>query len=103
MVFRGVCVVCLCKCVLYDQCHLFANLVFVFFSSRRRHTSCALVTGVQTCALPICPRKGPVKADDGSTLTTCQFSYLTSRSVLFDGVVVVGGAQHAAADRKSVV
>src|SRR3546814_19014117 len=32
-----------------------------FFSSRRRHTSCALVTGVQTCALPIscitCPRQ----------------------------------------------
>src|SRR3546814_7810009 len=27
-------------------------LVF-FFSSRRRHTRCALVTGVQTCALPI--------------------------------------------------
>src|SRR3546814_12036634 len=27
--------------------------VFFFFSSRRRHTSCALVTGVQTCALPI--------------------------------------------------
>src|SRR3546814_19615357 len=25
-----------------------------FFSSRRRHTICALVTGVQTCALPIC-------------------------------------------------
>src|SRR3546814_7873954 len=33
-------------------------LVFVvvfFFSSRRRHTRCALVTGVQTCALPIYP------------------------------------------------
>src|SRR3546814_2241576 len=29
-------------------CHYF------FFSSRRRHTRCALVTGVQTCALPIC-------------------------------------------------
>src|SRR3546814_10016024 len=28
-------------------------LSFVFFSSRRRHTRCALVTGVQTCALPI--------------------------------------------------
>src|SRR3546814_16962465 len=28
-------------------------LDFVFFSSRRRHTRCALVTGVQTCALPI--------------------------------------------------
>src|SRR3546814_7489240 len=27
--------------------------VFLFFSSRRRHTRCALVTGVQTCALPI--------------------------------------------------
>src|SRR3546814_15611534 len=26
----------------------------VFFSGRRRHTRCALVTGVQTCALPIC-------------------------------------------------
>src|SRR3546814_10677140 len=31
-----------------------AILLFVFFfSSRRRHTRCALVTGVQTCALPI--------------------------------------------------
>src|SRR3546814_6978734 len=28
-------------------------LFCVFFSSRRRHTRCALVTGVQTCALPI--------------------------------------------------
>src|SRR3546814_1921380 len=29
-----------------------------FFSSRRRHTRCALVTGVQTCALPISPPGG---------------------------------------------
>src|SRR3546814_8074397 len=29
-------------------------VVGFFFSSRRRHTRCALVTGVQTCALPIC-------------------------------------------------
>src|SRR3546814_6248020 len=28
-------------------------VAFFFFSSRRRHTRCALVTGVQTCALPI--------------------------------------------------
>src|SRR3546814_8982358 len=28
-------------------------VMFFFFSSRRRHTRCALVTGVQTCALPI--------------------------------------------------
>src|SRR3546814_4937861 len=34
-----------------------------FFSSRRRHTRCALVTGVQTCALPI----SPVQATDFST------------------------------------
>src|SRR3546814_1792145 len=29
------------------------SVSFFFFSSRRRHTRCALVTGVQTCALPI--------------------------------------------------
>src|SRR3546814_5573917 len=28
-------------------------VIFFFFASRRRHTRCALVTGVQTCALPI--------------------------------------------------
>src|SRR3546814_5334411 len=28
-------------------------MFYFFFSSRRRHTRCALVTGVQTCALPI--------------------------------------------------
>src|SRR3546814_3564652 len=32
---------------------LFLCCCFFFFSSRRRHTRCALVTGVQTCALPI--------------------------------------------------
>src|SRR3546814_915021 len=34
---------------------MYVELVYVcfFFSSRRRHTRCALVTGVQTCALPI--------------------------------------------------
>src|SRR3546814_10217294 len=32
---------------------LFCCLCCFFFSSRRRHTRCALVTGVQTCALPI--------------------------------------------------
>src|SRR3546814_7778363 len=30
-----------------------AGFMLFFFSSRRRHTRCALVTGVQTCALPI--------------------------------------------------
>src|SRR3546814_10526327 len=36
---------------------------FFFFSSRRRHTRCALVTGVQTCALPISVH--PASADAG--------------------------------------
>src|SRR3546814_8465334 len=30
-------------------------MLFFFFSSRRRYTICALVTGVQMCALPISP------------------------------------------------
>src|SRR3546814_14411743 len=34
-------------CICYFICYF-------FFSSRRRHTRCALVAGVQTCALPIC-------------------------------------------------
>src|SRR3546814_19187965 len=36
--------------------------LFFFFSSRRRHTRCALVTGVQTCALPISPTEDAVEA-----------------------------------------
>src|SRR3546814_777572 len=35
-----------------------------FFSSRRRHTRCALVTGVQTCALPIYERRRLIKQKD---------------------------------------
>src|SRR3546814_10882972 len=34
-------------------CVFFLCFLCFFFSSRRRHTRCALVTGVQTCALPI--------------------------------------------------
>src|SRR3546814_5905199 len=33
--------------------NFFCLICICFFSSRRRHTRCALVTGVQTCALPI--------------------------------------------------
>src|SRR3546814_8247763 len=36
---------------------IFYLIFFFFFSSRSRHTSCALVTGVQTCALPISARQ----------------------------------------------
>src|SRR3546814_335327 len=41
-------------------CIFFFSLCLFFFSSRRRHTRCALVTGVQTCALPIFRRLLPL-------------------------------------------
>src|SRR3546814_3811312 len=50
--------------VVLTRHYFFVSLLFVvvwfffFFSSRRRHTRCALVTGVQTCALPI---SGPAR------------------------------------------
>src|SRR3546814_6985554 len=47
-------------CVLY--------FCLFFFSSRRRHTRCALVTGVQTCALPIWGKGEHVVQVDGVTV-----------------------------------
>src|SRR3546814_7199424 len=35
------------------SCSVLVDFIVFFFSSRIRHTICALVTGVQTCALPI--------------------------------------------------
>src|SRR3546814_5326974 len=40
--------ICVCNLI------LLVVRIYLFFSSIRRHTRCALVTGVQTCALPIC-------------------------------------------------
>src|SRR3546814_2413502 len=40
-------------CVTLVKYLYFVFFCLFFFSSRRRHTRCALVTGVQTCALPI--------------------------------------------------
>src|SRR3546814_10821609 len=62
--------------VTYDVVMVFCVFVF-FFSSRRRHTRCALVTGVQTCALPIyggvncieLARCGPTSQLSGGTAT----------------------------------
>src|SRR3546814_2089652 len=57
----------------------YVYVVFVF-SSRRRHTRCALVTGVQTCALPISSRVNP---DDRSPAPSPQLpcpNQPTSRS-----------------------
>src|SRR3546814_4739874 len=48
-VFSIIC--CHTRCALL--CGVKKFFFLFFFSSRRRHTRCALVTGVQTCALPI--------------------------------------------------
>src|SRR3546814_9964818 len=57
---------------------------FFFFSSRRRHTICALVTGVQTCALPI-------------SLTRGHEDLVRRAAGLFDHVVV--GVAHSQAKK----
>src|SRR3546814_10566039 len=70
--------------VIIDVCWLL--LLFFFFSSRRRHTRCALVTGVQTCALPISAgcagpsNKRPSKQEERPCLAMPQVSALVSRS-----------------------
>src|SRR3546814_8958439 len=64
-------------------------LATFFFSSRRRHTRCALVTGVQTCALPILPGNDLNSAIQATTS-------LDDLSVC-DAVLVVTPAQHLGA------
>src|SRR3546814_5835973 len=50
--------------------------VCFFFSSRRRHTSCALVTGVQTCALPILEKRLLIITKANSRATVHRSAYL---------------------------
>src|SRR3546814_4681382 len=71
------------------MCVYYFCVYFVFFSSRRRHTRCALVTGVQTCALPISlDRFGLsilasriVNAHNGMSLDTFQVLAVNDRGV----------------------
>src|SRR3546814_10385490 len=71
---------------------------FFFFSSRRRHTICALVTGVQTCALPIyllakgwsddrCRRD--IRHDLEQALASARAAGLDAASPDLDGVIGV--------------
>src|SRR3546814_16764354 len=63
------------------------QLLMFFFSSRRRHTICALVTGVQTCALPILlnrARNGGSAGNDD--ITTYDGKDTLSGGVLADGL-----------------
>src|SRR3546814_2852440 len=57
--------VCAVLIISLFSCHFVTRSIFFFFSSRRRHTRCALVTGVQTCALPIwsLPSTGAVRGE----------------------------------------
>src|SRR3546814_5388582 len=92
-----------------------------FFSSRRRHTRCALVTGVQTCALPIwvarlvpggeagdavvllggqadpeleVERAGDLLGEEGAeALAADAAHYLADQPPVGGGVVAVGGAR----------
>src|SRR3546814_13515619 len=88
-----------------------------YFSSRRRHTRCALVTGVQTCALPISPTqssdaiieffeavtqakriKGQVDMKSNARFQVSLRNCLKTLSKLDDLIVYISGQ-----DRKSVV
>src|SRR3546814_6574720 len=68
-------------------------VVWFFFSSRRRHTRCALVTGVQTCALPICGEVRPFndlqQRLNRKTVTAAMLrefpAFVRLYDVLFDG------------------
>src|SRR3546814_2308831 len=60
-----------------------------FFSSRRRHTRCALVTGVQTCALPIYPDQG--------------IGEYVSKMLTVDQAKASGEPYHLAVDNRMVV
>src|SRR3546814_7464333 len=70
------------------------RLVF-FFSSRRRHTRCALVTGVQTCALPIWGRI----ADPGMLLRVAERDVIEAASLLLEAFEPVEGAMDDVPDR----
>src|SRR3546814_2574884 len=68
-----------CVCVLVCTIVRF----YFFLSSRRRHTSCALVTGVQTCALPIWSLTSTFSATLRSTSSSiCKIQALVRRDGL---------------------
>src|SRR3546814_5572947 len=90
------------------------GIVLFFFSSRRRHTRCALVTGVQTCALPIYgssvgDASPEARSRGGSTeLNLMHFEFLGDRFAVLDcpgsvGFSADGALALAAADIALVV
>src|SRR3546814_15651166 len=64
-----------------------------FFSSRRRHTRCALVTGVQTCALPISTSYHAMSGNptiDLPTAGTINYTRIATTSVTAEGLTAQG-------------
>src|SRR3546814_19566900 len=85
-------------------------LLFFFFSSRRRHTRCALVTGVQTCALPISAACCSSRARSSGSGRACQSMGIPPVPGQGTGLIPVERSSHSsrappkrARDRKSVV
>src|SRR3546814_5726676 len=68
-------------------------LVSFFFSSRRRHTRCALVTGVQTCALPISLGADTILLAPPQGVTPEQARQIFQRLGLEAGVLTVYGQE----------
>src|SRR3546814_2165887 len=56
------------------------------FSSRRRHTRCALVTGVQTCALPIYDRLGRHLGVDLARAVDASLDHCGREGIHYDGL-----------------
>src|SRR3546814_9452400 len=77
---------------------LFVCFVF-FFSSRRRHTRCALVTGVQTCALPIY-REAPRGERDDAAREREDGDDLAARALEEIGERVEGGVERRVSARE---
>src|SRR3546814_66581 len=67
---------------------VYLRLSLLFFSSRRRHTRCALVTGVQTCALPICVVRSGTPVMDPALATRPHPSHTGERRLYAAAAVV---------------
>src|SRR3546814_4636078 len=61
-------------CLLATHSSSEVSVCSFFFSSRRRHTRCALVTGVQTCARPILPNHEPRGCSRGASYSWYLYS-----------------------------
>src|SRR3546814_8302695 len=78
-----------------------------FLSSRRRHTRCALVTGVQTCALPIWTVSNPIEIAPGHSVVIRVTGHTAERALTLDEVrervvaEIRGDRMHKAAEAEA--